>query len=81
MTYRSHRRWDESDPLDEVATILARGVLRYQQARQSCSAPRTRLVTAPEKVSDDRLSSVARSRSLDTPVDAPTLNSGENACL
>lgn len=80
MTYRSHRGWDEADSLDEVATILARGVLRYQQARQSCSAPRTRLVKPPEKVSDDRLSSTTEPCSLDTRVKSTTLKSGENEC-
>ncbi len=55
----------------EIVCLLARGVLRHRQT----------LLSNSETSPTDRLSFFLRSRSLDTPVDAPTLNPGENACL
>lgn len=80
MTYRSHRGWNESDPLYEVATLLARAVIRNLRVRRCCHSKQTPLVQVPEKVLDHRLSSSLEPCSLDTRVKSTTLNPGEDEC-
>lgn len=80
MTYRSYHGFEETDPLGEVATILARGLIRYQQAEICCSPPRTRLVTAQENFLDDALSSQKKPCSVYTRVKSTSLEQGADTC-
>jgi len=80
MTHRSDRRFDDKDPLDELAAILARAVLRKRKVRQCYPPPVEPSIATSEIPAEDALSSAPTSRSLDTPVDATTLTTGGIEC-
>lgn len=80
MTHRSDRRFDDKDPIHELATLLARAIFRNRKVRQCYPPPVEPSITTSEIPAEDALSSAPASGSLDTPVNPTTLTTGGIQC-